>query len=619
MKLRRASTLALVALPTLAMLLYACGGDDTTQPPGTDAGQDVTVDVKTDAKTDATSDAKTDAPSDGGTLNPTSQQIQDVRDAAAPVVVADGGSDAASDATVSDAATEAGDAATEGGADGGGGIPVNNLPIDKAIVTYVKGAFGTDPAGFFIQAEKTGPAIFVAVDPSTLNPVPVAGDEVSFKVTAVANVSSLRQIVALSGWTRSAQGKDLTALLQDLSAATNVITALDGYESEYIKLTATAAAAFGTAGTGFVSSQITTTGIGAPSTNFRVRLPATVQDSLDLSLNCSFTLTGAMWRFTTQAQPSGWVDGDVSAITCPAPTVVGATATALDKVVVTFDRKIDVNSLQTNGSQFTVNNGLTVSAAALSGPRQITLTTSAQTPAQAYTVTVTNTLKDLAGKAIANPNTANFNGYVVPAVVRLNELGPAIANGIDLIELRVVTAGNLSGITIEEYLNNGKTTLTTLPLLQVAVDDLVVVHFTPPNGVTDETVSKTGCADAACYPGAWDVKATTTNDLTNNGRVVLVRSPANGAIQDGIAYYRSNLTPSASYYVDVNALSAANQWVGCNGNACANNAAALPFSVNFNGVGTTATGNTVRRVSNTDTNAAADWAVGAHSWGLANP
>ncbi len=621
MKLRRASTLALVAFPTLAALLYACGGDDTTQP-GTDAGPDVTVDAPADAKTDAKADVSApDSGNDSG-LSSTSQQIQDVRDAAAPVVVSDAGSDAASeagDATVSDAASEAAtDAASEAATDGGGGIPVNNLPIDKAIVTYVKAAVGTDPAGFFIQAEKAGPAIFVAVDPTTLSPVPVAGDEVSFKVTAVANVSSLREVVALTGWARSAQGKDLTALLQDISAAANVVTALDSYESEYIKMTATTAAAFGSAGTGFVSAQITTNGIGSPSTSFRVRVPQTVQDSLDLSLNCSFTLTGAMWRFTTQAQPSGWVDGDVSAITCPAPTVLGAAATTLTTVVVNFDRKVDTNSLLVNGSQFTINNGLTVSAAALTGPRQVTLTTSAQTPGQQYTVTVANTIKDTQGKALGNPNTANFLGFLVPAVLRLNELNPNIGSGNathDLIELRVVTAGNVNGITIDE----SGTTVATLPNLAVALDDLIVVHIGQGNGnVTTETATKADCADASCYAGAWDVKGSTAAGLTYSGRIITVKSAGSGAIQDGIAWYRSGSNPSSTWYQDVNALATANQWVGCNG-SCADNTAAQTVAVDSNNSGATNLLNSIRRVSNTDTNAKADWALGAQSWGAANP
>ncbi|CAN5429922.1 hypothetical protein BH09MYX1_BH09MYX1_39340 [soil metagenome] len=595
-------------MPALAAMLYACGGDDTTQPPGSDAGPDVTVDSSVDAKLDAKTDAKVDGSTDAkidSQVTGVSKQIQDVRAAAIPQVVVDAGADSGSDA------------ASEGGDGGSTGIPVNNLPIDNAIVTYVRPAVGTDPAGFFIQGEKAGPAIFVAIDPTTLSPVPVAGDEVSFKVTAVLNVSSLREIVALTGFTRISQGKDLTTLLQDISAATDVITNLDGYESEYIKLTATAAGTFGGAGAGSVSAQITTTGIPASNTNFRIRFPQPLQDALGVSQACSFTVTGAMWRFTTQAQPSGFVNGDVSGLVCPAPTVLGAAATNLTTVLVNFDRLVDTNSLNVNGSQFTVNNGLTVTAAALTGPRQVTLTTSAQTPIQAYTVTVANTVKDTLGKTIGNTgNTANFLGYVVPATVRLNELALAIPNGFDLIELRVVTAGNLNGITIQENFTGSKT-VATLPVLQVAVDDLVVVHLTPAIGVTDETSSKTGCVDAACYAGAWDVRGS-NNDLTNNARALYVRSPANGAIQDGVSYYSSALTPAVAWYLETNALSAATQWVGCAGNNCANNAAAILVSVNYVGIGTS-TATSLRRVSNTDTNALADWAVGTSSFGVANP
>src|SRR5689334_10453478 len=102
MKLRRFSVGALIAFPALAAMLYACGGDDTTQPPGTDAGPDVTSNV------DATADAKTDAKSDGSVvdsgpdaaLTGTSKQIQDVRNLAVPTVTPDAGADASSDATV---------------------------------------------------------------------------------------------------------------------------------------------------------------------------------------------------------------------------------------------------------------------------------------------------------------------------------------------------------------------------------------------------------------------------------------------------------------------------------------------------------------------------------------
>ena len=623
MKLRRSSVLGFVTLASVGLGLYACSGDDTVAPPGTDAGTDAVADVAKDAPKDAPLDAPKDGSVDTGVdagLNPTSAQIAAVRAAAVPVVVPDAGADAG-DAAPSDAAI---DAAVDAGTDGGG-IPVN-LPITDAIVTYVRTlAVGSDPAGFFLQAEQKGPAIFVAIDPATLTPVPVAGDKVSMVVTAVANVSSAREIVALTGWTRSAQGTPLAPLLQDVTAANDLVTALDSYESEYLKVSGTVATDFASLGTGFVGAQITTTGIVAGNNNFRMRFPATVQTSIDIAKGCTFALTGIMWRFTTNAEPSGWADGDVSALVCNAPKVTSAASTVVTTVIVNFDRKIDTNSLLSNGTQFTVNNGLTVSAAVLSGPNQVTLTTSAQTPGAAYTVTVANTLKDTLAKGIdVTANTANFLGFLTPAVLRLNELNPNITNGLDLIELRVVTAGSILGITIEENLVNTKVTLATLPALQVAVDDLIVVHLTPPVnpdagvGVINETTTKGDCTDATCYPGAWDVRGA-ANGMTYSGRVIVVRTANAGALQDGISWFRTGSAPAAQWFAETNALGAATQWVDCGGVACVDNTGATGISVDSNGSGATAAGASVRRLSNTDTNAKADWGVGASTFGVANP
>jgi hypothetical protein len=45
-----------------------------------------------------------------------------------------------------------------------------DLPIRNVTVTYLKpqiGSMTNDPAGFTIQAEQTGPALFISVDPAT--------------------------------------------------------------------------------------------------------------------------------------------------------------------------------------------------------------------------------------------------------------------------------------------------------------------------------------------------------------------------------------------------------------------------------------------------------------------
>ncbi|MCP3143579.1 hypothetical protein [Pyxidicoccus xibeiensis] len=72
-------------------------------------------------------------------------------------------------------------AAVRAAADG----PVD-LRVDGAYITFVKPGVGTlanDPAGFFLQAERSGPALFVEVDPAVLSSVPQAGMRVSILVS----------------------------------------------------------------------------------------------------------------------------------------------------------------------------------------------------------------------------------------------------------------------------------------------------------------------------------------------------------------------------------------------------------------------------------------------------
>ena len=95
----------------------------------------------------------------------------------------------------------------------------------------------------------------------------------------------------------------------------------------------------------------------------------------------------------------------------------------------------------------------------------------------AYTVTVAATLKDTLGKGIdVTANTANFLGYLVPAVVRLNELNGNIS-GHDLVELRVMTAGNTLGITLEEDI---LAKVTTLRNQGKSLKDVLAANLTAP-------------------------------------------------------------------------------------------------------------------------------------------
>jgi len=577
--------------------LLACGdggpGDDAgpdvivTNDGGSEAGQDATIDASDagDAATDSTVDVvdATIDVFDSGLTNPTSIQIFNVKQAAQ---------------------------SPDAGA--------LSMPINDAIVTYVTPAVGNDPAGFFIEAEQTGPALFVAVDPQTLSPVPVPGDQVSFTVTSAAVVSGVHEVTALSGFTRTAQNIPLAALLRDVGSATDLVTNINAYESEYVTLVATVKGAFAASGTGFVAAQMETTGLtGNGALNLRLRTPTTTKTSLAIDANCNVTLVGVMWRFGGVAMPAGWFTADFSTLTCAPPKVKSATATSDTSIVVTFDRDINGSTLATDGSQFTFDKGLTSSATSQWATNQITVVTSTQAQNTIYKVTVASSLQDILGKGIdSNANSANFSSFSSVGTLQLNEINPNITSSLDLVELLAVTPGSISGITLEQDIAS-KTVLATMPNITVAKGDLVVVHLGS-TAATSETSTQADCTDTSCYSGAWDVKGGTTG-ITYSGRVLVVRSPSNGPIQDTAAFYTA--TPPSGFSADVMSIQNAGLWLpaDCSGNPCNTNLLAETVSVVWTGCGNTPSGNSVARKANADTNYATDWAVGTSSFGSTNP
>lgn len=203
------------------------------------------------------------------------------------------------------------------------------------------------------------------------------------------------------------------------------------------------------------------------------------------------------------------------------------------------------------------------------------------------------------------------------AILKINEVNPNVTSSLDLIELRAAVGGSTAGITLEQDITS-KVVLATLPAITVLAGDLIVVHLTPPAGVTNETSSKTSCANAACYTGAYDVAGGTTG-ITFSGRVLVVRAP-NSTITDGVAFYRSGAVSPAGFPAELMALQTAGHWLPANcGGPCNTVPLAEGISADWNGTGTAATGASVARKANADTDKAADWAVGTHSFGLTNP
>lgn len=552
-----------------------------------------------------------------------------------PGVQRDAGVDPTVDAPNLDAPPDGGDdsdgiAEARAAADGSG----LDLPIRNVIVTYIKPQIGNptnDPAGFTIQVAQTGPALFVTVDPATLTPPPEVGDVVSFTITTMGTVGMQRRAQAITDYTRVSQGADVEALVQDISAATDITSAIDNYDSELVRITGTIAQDFGFSGSGFQRAQIDTAGITGDA-NLQIRAPETLVAAVDMANTCTITATGPMGRFNAQAQIGVYAAADFMLSGCPAPVVTGAVASSSTQVVVTFSRNILASSVEADGSQFTFDNGLVASAATVSG-RTVTVTTSAQAANAAFTLTVANTVTDLQGTAVGTPNTATFAGFVTPAVVRINEvngnIGGTSPNQCDLIELRVVSGGSMKDFRLQERNGNGASNELsfTFPDFTVATNDIIVVHLDAtsavcnPDGATQETGTVTD-QPAAMFGGNYDTAFdfwSDDNGLTATDNVITLFDAANSIIDAVFLVNGATGNVATATETAAAAVGAANQWDP-----------ALPSYLDdvfrmhavpgLDATGNTASGDSIQRIDDTDDNNVGDWttAPAASSFGVLN-
>lgn len=323
-----------------------------------------------------------------------------------------------------------------------------DVVVSGAVVTYLRPAVGGAPEGFFLQAGRTGPAIVVEVDMGTLDPEPQVGDVVSLRATELGTIYDARAIRAVADYEVLEGGVDVAAMAQDVSDADDLVSGLDGYESELITLSFTLAGEFAGAGGGHSAAVIETNGISGDS-NLRLRVPTELLDSLAADNNlvegCVLTVTGPMWRFRTQAQPSAYSARDITVESCPAPPspqVIDAGAGSRTEVTVTFDQEIDAASIGDPEAAFSFSPALGISSADVQGT-QVVLTTEEQAPDTEYTVTVANTVTSLLGAGVEPPaNTGVFNSLELGLSISSVNY-PVIAHGGTVL----VTGNGLAGIS----------------------------------------------------------------------------------------------------------------------------------------------------------------------------
>jgi hypothetical protein len=130
----------------------------------------------------------------------------------------------------------------------------------------------------------------------------------------------------------------------------------------------------------------------------------------------------------------------------------------------------------------------------------------------------------------------------------LNELVPAMiinefttqgsGSHPDLVEIRVLTDGNLAGCCLYEGVPGNWDEKLVFPDLSVRTGDFIVVHFKP-QGLPDEVNETIRTDESGGYdtsPEAWDFWVPDGTGLSgNNGVITLCENPIGGVI-DGVLY-----------------------------------------------------------------------------------
>jgi hypothetical protein len=245
---------------------------------------------------------------------------------------------------------------------------------------------------------------------------------------------------------------------------------------------------------------------------------------------------------------------------------------------------------------------------------------------------VDSSVTDLSGAGIGTPNSATFAGFSVAAVVRINELNANIANGCDLIELRVVSGGAMGGFQLWER----DVSVLTFGAFNVATNDIIVVHFNSgsatcnPGGNTQETASIVEQTGTGNYPTAWDWWIADTG-ITNTDNVITVYDPA-AVIVDAVFatdFYDAAMPSTAAAATETQAavVAAAGQWQMVGGGIPAGGFVDQTFNqwaaLDLDGTGTSAAGSSIQRLDNSDDNDMNDWnsatvTVQAQTFGLIN-
>jgi hypothetical protein len=366
------------------------------------------------------------------------------------------------------------DAGTGEGIEAALAAPVGpvNIAINEVFVTYVKPQPDPEWDGFFVQLDPFGPAMFVGVSPSFSGVRLAAGDRVSFRVYQMGTLNDTRLAMSIGELVVHSRGNDVSTLVQDVTGESDLVTRWYNYTSELVSAELSVDGEFYEDGSGFSTSNV---GTGAVADDFflMMRMASTLQQQVGLERDCTFRVVEV--PFWQSWEASLFLVHDLSElrdVSCPEAQLRTVLADSNTTVRLEISRALDPATVQADGSQFTINDDLQVTAAALDG-RFVTLTTTPQNPGQSYTVEVATSVRDLFGASVAWLDAPSFQGVAPRARVRINELKANIAPSCDLLELRVTEGGALNEVRITEQ----GATIHTFRNLQLATNDIIVIHF----------------------------------------------------------------------------------------------------------------------------------------------
>jgi hypothetical protein len=246
----------------------------------------------------------------------------------------------------------------------------------------------------------------------------------------------------------------------------------------------------------------------------------------------------------------------------------------------------------------------------ITGPgRQIEIRGETQSPGRLYTLEAE--AEDAKGNSASF--VADFYGYngQVPGLL-INEFTPqGSGNHPDLVELKVLTAGDMGGAVLYQGTPGSFDNRIVFPPLEVAEGAFILVHWKPTGDPAEvnETEDMTASKGFDAADGAWDMWVADGKGLSGNNGVLSLYDRPGGKCLDGVLYSNRTSQSDELYrgFGSVETLARAEELVQAGGWKPAGARVSPEDAVNPDG--STGTRSICRQSRAVDTNSFEDWHI----------